>query len=128
MSVLPSGLVVSSIFRRIMIYQLSTLAPHIITIEEKDENMQSFLEEMADIYVKYECGKFRMVDGYLYKATLIKKVEFCETIKATQTVAKNVFSWTVKSKRTTVLEYHFEPIFENGLPAMFYGNGFPPSK
>src|SRR4029077_5891233 len=90
-----------------MIQYIPDTTPHVIVLNENRDNMKQFLEEMTDIYIKYEVGKFGTPDGKLYQAILIKKTETNKTTRITHQHAGKVFSWNVEQMREIRLEYHF---------------------
>lgn len=93
-----------------MIQYIQDTTPHILTLYENQDDMKHFIEEMTDIFVRYEIGKFQTPDGKLYKAELVTKTETTKTTRVTHQAAGKIFSWNVEQTRQVKLEYHFTEV------------------
>lgn len=93
-----------------MIQYIPDTTPHILTLNEDNENMRNFIEEMTDIFLQYEIGNFQTPDGKLFKAELVTKTEISKTTRVTKQIAGKIFNVNVEHTRKVVFEYHFKEI------------------
>lgn len=95
-----------------MIYNISTIEPHIVILEENDKR-DDFLETMVKDYGKYNYGEFEC-DGKRFKAILYKKTQYRETTSMTIQLYGKTIENKTETKTKLVFEYHFKEIEEKG--------------
>lgn len=91
-----------------MIYQINTIEPHIVVIEENAKR-DDYLESILDIYGKYAHGQFEC-DGKKFKAILYKRREYRETIEMTEEIYGQIVEKKTEIKMKIIFEYHFKEI------------------
>ena len=93
-----------------MIYYIRSSEPFQITIEEKENDREEYLEKVADVYMKYNSSIFMLPNGRIFTAKLISKTQIRECVQGSKYEEGMVTSWVIKDLSRIILLFKYEEL------------------